>query len=612
MKRLLSLLLVIAMLFGICTVFTACDSSSSVSDEDDDDDDKKKNDKDDDDEDKDDDDEEEEPTLVLKGLKIVLPEDFELDSKDSYDDNSAYASFSSDKYGIDISCGPLEGEVEGMNAEDLRDFFIDQMDPDDEDSEVGEWGKKEKNGTCYFYAIKDDNTTAVVFSFYAVDGYGWQVQIYPQDDVEDFKVGEMVNLVTGWKCSAPDPEDEDDDDDDDDVIGTPDSSAPVESAPSNNDNVDSTGISVDEAVVYSNLGITITATDLYIDSYGYNFVFDVENTSGYLVALSGNNAVINDTSTAYLSMYGEVEDGATSQVEASIPYDAMDMLGAQTIGELEFTLIIYDAEAYEYLDEGTSVYVTTSDYGYQNLIDVNGTVLFDQEGLYVVLQSIDLEDEYYPKMTVYVQNYGSEPATVNLENIVVNGWVLPSDYFYCHVMPGTFTVDTMDLSDLELIGITDVDEIQNITFDANCYHSTQYYTIYAEDGIGYYPGDADFVQSVPLSGTTLYDDGMLTLMLIQMEENYSSVQVWLYLRNNSDQFVTVELDDTTINGYESGNSFYSYLPAGSQCLDWMNLWFTEDADFESLNDLQSLAVTLEVSDEGYGTDIEQTITIPVN
>ena len=40
MKRLLSLLLVIAMLFGVCTVFTACDSTS-VSDEDDDDDKKK-------------------------------------------------------------------------------------------------------------------------------------------------------------------------------------------------------------------------------------------------------------------------------------------------------------------------------------------------------------------------------------------------------------------------------------------------------------------------------------------------------------------------------------------------------------------------------------------
>ena len=53
MKRLLSLLLVIAMLFGVCTVFTACDSTS-VSDKDEDEDDKKKDDKDDNEENEDD------------------------------------------------------------------------------------------------------------------------------------------------------------------------------------------------------------------------------------------------------------------------------------------------------------------------------------------------------------------------------------------------------------------------------------------------------------------------------------------------------------------------------------------------------------------------------
>ena len=76
MKRLLSLLLVIAMLFSVCTVFTACDSTS-VSDEDDDDD-KKKDDKE----------EEVEPTLVFKGLKIVLPEEYELEDKNEYGENS--------------------------------------------------------------------------------------------------------------------------------------------------------------------------------------------------------------------------------------------------------------------------------------------------------------------------------------------------------------------------------------------------------------------------------------------------------------------------------------------------------------------------------------------
>ena len=43
MKRLLSLLLVVAMLFGVCTVFTACDGSSASSEKEEEKEEKKSN-----------------------------------------------------------------------------------------------------------------------------------------------------------------------------------------------------------------------------------------------------------------------------------------------------------------------------------------------------------------------------------------------------------------------------------------------------------------------------------------------------------------------------------------------------------------------------------------
>ena len=203
MKRLLSLLLVIAMLFGICTIFTACDSAS-VSDKDDDDDDRKKDDDEDDDV---------EPTLVLMGLKIVLPEDFELENQNEYEgDQSASAYFVGDDYSVAISCGPLSGEVEGLNAKELRDYTLEQIGPENEESEIGEYDTGSKNKTPYFYAIKNDETQAIGGAFYVDDDYAWQVRIMNNEDSEDFDVEEMIALITGWKYEAPKIGDEDPED----------------------------------------------------------------------------------------------------------------------------------------------------------------------------------------------------------------------------------------------------------------------------------------------------------------------------------------------------------------------------------------------------------------
>ena len=149
MKRLLSLLLVIAMLFSVCTVFTACSDTGSSQD----DDDKKKEDKE----------EEVEPTLVFKGLKIVLPEEYELEDKNEYGENSGYVRFANDDYMVDIQCGPMEYELEGMDAEEYRDYYLDMMDP--ESDEIGEYDVGKKNGTPYLYAIKSDNTAVAVIAF---------------------------------------------------------------------------------------------------------------------------------------------------------------------------------------------------------------------------------------------------------------------------------------------------------------------------------------------------------------------------------------------------------------------------------------------------------------
>ena len=174
MRRMLSLLLIAAMLLSVCTLFTGCDDSGSSR--------------------KDDDEDEVTPTLKFNGLEIVLPEDFELESK-----NDRLAVFEGDNYYVSVESGPMTGEIQGMTAEELRDYCAKPKKPGD----VSELETGKKNGTYYFYAISPSEEAALVTAFYTDDDYYWGVMIRTLEDSDGFDINKMIKLVTGWKCKAP-------------------------------------------------------------------------------------------------------------------------------------------------------------------------------------------------------------------------------------------------------------------------------------------------------------------------------------------------------------------------------------------------------------------------
>lgn len=371
MKRLLSLLLVIAMLFGICTMFAACDSTSSVSD---DEDDGKKKDVDEDDD--------VEPTLVLKGLKIVLPEDFELESQDeSEGDNSAQAFFEGDSYSVAVSCGPLSGDMEGMSAKELRDYILEQLDPEDEDSEVGEYDTGSKNKTPYFYAVKDDETAAIVGAFYVDDEYAWQVRIMTNEDSEDFSVEEMIELVTGWKYEAPKAEDEDednwdedneDDRDEDDEHPEQNATQPTEgttpepSEPEEPENVKYLLMSSVRTYFKSETDIVITET---VYSYDYN---------GYLTMITETVNGATETTTVTCDAYGNPCVLVDNEVTETRTYNAQNQL------------------IYSYFSDGKEITYTYDENGWlikEETVSPNGghyiAYTYDENGLKLTAATYD-------------------------------------------------------------------------------------------------------------------------------------------------------------------------------------------------------------------------------
>ena len=397
----------------------------------------------------------------------------------------------------------------------------------------------------------------------------------------------MIDLITGWKCSKPDFSDngnEDEDDDDKQNATRP---------PEGNTDISKT-------VIYDKNGITVTVVGVESSYSYYVFNLEVENNSGTDVYLGADHCVINGISTVYCSFYGEAADGETAEATLEFSYSRLEDLNIDRIGDVEFDLCVYDT-SYDYIDEGTRVSIQTEDSGYVHDMDDSGQLLFNEAGIRILIMDMYVGDEYDSYMKLYVENNTSESLRLNLENITINGWVLPNATGHCTVMPGTHTVENVDIGEVLDIGITSASQIGNILYNLEAYNSKTYETYYEYEFLFMSLGDEDCVQDVDVSGFIVYDNNGIEIRVLGTEEGNSYVTYQLYVRNTNNQALHISLEDAVVNGVSSYDSEYFYMAPNTQAIGSLALWFNSEAGFNSLADLESVVVSLDVSDVDYRT-----------
>lgn len=184
MKRFLSLLLALAMLFSVCAVLTACDDSGSTSEES-----NKKSNKD--------------KTHAFYGLTFSLNKAYKLQ-----EESENYVVYSNGRYIIVIQ------RSENYDEYDARDLYKDCLEELEELEDEGEFknvNHGENKDTYYVSFTNSDETMCQVVSFYAMDEYYWTVQVRNSEDNGEFDPEAMIKLITGWKYKETDEEEDDND-----------------------------------------------------------------------------------------------------------------------------------------------------------------------------------------------------------------------------------------------------------------------------------------------------------------------------------------------------------------------------------------------------------------
>lgn len=250
-------------------------------------------------------------------------------------------------------------------------------------------------------------------------------------------------------------------------------------------------------------------------------------------------------------------------------------------------------------------------------LPANGTVLFDDGQVRVVADRQDGQ-AYLQDFPVAVQNSSGEPLCVSVDDVIVNGYVMPAS-LYCEVAPGHTGQDDFYLyqEDLDNAGI---DSVQQISFRLDIYNTDTYETYHLTEPITLLADDPDYVQPDADQGTELFNqDGLRIVYRGYVPASYdpeslADGDLLFYLENNTGKDLEVYTIDSGVNGESAEITLWSSLPRNTRAVSTVYLYPLEDLGITSLEEITRMEISL----EAYAPEEEDyvittgTLSVPVS
>lgn len=201
-------------------------------------------------------------------------------------------------------------------------------------------------------------------------------------------------------------------------------------------------------------------------------------------------------------------------------------------------------------------------------ITIEETVIFDQEGITVTAMSLSDDSFMGPEINLLIENKGEQDATVQVRDFSVNGMMV--DTMISETVAVGKKVNgsiTMMSSDLETAGI---ETFKDIEFKLHIFNSDSWDTIVDSDIIKLTTtADPSFVQTFDDSGEVLLEqDGVkVVLKELDSEDSFWGADLYLYIENNTDKDITIQVRDTSVNDFMIDAMFSCDIMAGKKAFD---------------------------------------------
>jgi hypothetical protein len=445
----------------------------------------------------------------------------------------------------------------------------------------------------------------MVMAFYVDNDYYWTVHISPTpNEDEEFNIDEMIKLITGWKCKKPDPNEEEEPDGPYPVVTEPTEDTQIGTVPTE------PAVEAEGQLLYSGSGISVFLTD-YIDGPdSKTFDFAVQNENDTAVIFYSDRFTINGSASldGYFAFF--VEAGSVATGSLTFSSEELALYGIDIIGNLSFPFNIEDANNYCYLIQGDMIYVETDYAGYQHYINSYGEVIYEQDGLRVLLQQIDITNDYCA--TLYIENNTSNTLAIYFSNVVINGcYLLTADTPQSLVQPGTYSMLRMDLSGASDMGIAVIENMFMDIYANYAWPDGQTEAFYSQ--ISYIPGDPYYMQAFNRDIHWIYSSGDFELGWFDYYETDDYLIFRMCATNYTQESIVIQLDNPIVNGSSRHEGFAAPIPANSHAIYELYVPFVNHIGFTGFDTLDSLEYQLRLvlmeSDEDL---VYEQVSFPLN
>lgn len=223
-------------------------------------------------------------------------------------------------------------------------------------------------------------------------------------------------------------------------------------------------------------------------------------------------------------------------------------------------------------------------------------VLFENDDYKVTLLS--LEDSYWGQdLKVRLENNSDENVTVQVRGCSVNGFMV-DPIFSEDIAAGKKSNSEISFSSssLEEQNIKTINEVE-LSFEF--FDSDSYDTLLETDKIQIKLSDNN-AEEETITGTTLYDEGGIKIIYknTTKDDLFDDINMNLYIENNTDQSITIQARDTSVDGYMMDPTMSIDIEPGKKINDDLS-FSSYDLEENSITTFSSVETSFLIMDDNY-------------
>lgn len=257
-------------------------------------------------------------------------------------------------------------------------------------------------------------------------------------------------------------------------------------------------------------------------------------------------------------------------------------------------------------EEPSTPVVSTS-----NNASITETVVFDANDIKVTAKALNYDGWMGPELVLLIENNSSQNITVQNRNASINGLMI-DPMLSADVAAGKKANETMTImsSELEQAGIK---TIKDIEFILHIFDTETWDEIVDSDVIVISTDATDYVQTFDDSGVVAYDENGVKIVAKELNssDSFWGADLYLYIENNTEQDITVQARDVSIDGFMIDPVFSSEIVHGKKAFD--SLTFMEsDLTDNGITDIKEIELKFHIFDTASWDTIKDTDIVTVS